>query len=76
MLYYNHSRRKGEKKMKSPRWQIESHWINDNGICETYRFNQVYTNLDEAVKAYEDYVRLCTNGWYDLIEITEKVISL
>lgn len=62
--------------MKSPRWQIESHWINDDGICETYRFNQIYTNLDEAVKAYEDYVRLCTYGWYDLIEITEKVISL
>jgi len=62
--------------MKSPRWQIEYHWINDDGICETRRFNQVYTNLDEAIKAYEDYVRLCTYGWYDLIEITEKVISL
>ena len=62
--------------MKSPRWQIESHWINDEGICETYRYNQVYTNLDEAVKAYEDYVRLSTYGWYDLIEITERVISL
>ena len=62
--------------MKSPRWQIESHWINDEGICETYRYNQVYTNLDEAVKAYEDSVRLEGYGWYDLIEITERVISL
>ena len=62
--------------MKSPRWQIESHWINDEGICETYRYNQVYTNLDEAVKAYMDYVKLEGYGWYSLIEITEKVISL
>lgn len=62
--------------MKSPRWQIEYHWINDEGICETYRYNHVFTNLDAAVKAYEDYVRLEGGGWYDLIEITEKVISI
>lgn len=31
--------------MKSPRWQIEYHWINDEGICETYRFNKVYKGL-------------------------------
>jgi hypothetical protein len=62
--------------MKSPRWQIESHWINDDGICETYRFAKVYTNLDEAIKDYEDSVRLAGYGWYDLVEITEKVISL
>lgn len=61
--------------MKSPRWQIEEHWINDEGICETHRFNQIYTNLDTAIKDYEDYVRLEGSGWYDLIEITEKVIS-
>ena len=62
--------------MKSPRWQIEHNWINDEGICETYRFNQVYTNLDEAVKAYKDYVRIEGYGWFNLIEITEKVISI
>lgn len=61
--------------MKSPRWQIEYHWINDEGIRETYRYNHVFTNLDAAIKAYEDYVRLEGGGWYDLIEITEKVIS-
>lgn len=61
--------------MKSPRWQIEEHWINDDDVHETYRFNQIYTNLDDAIQAYEDYVRLSTYGWYDLIEITEKVIS-
>jgi len=62
--------------MKSPRWQIEYHWINDEGICETYRFTKIYTNLDEAIKSYEDYVRLEGNGWYSLVEITERVISI
>lgn len=62
--------------MKSPRWQIEHHFINDEGLCETYRFNKVYTNLDEAIKDYEDSVKLEGYGWYDLIEITERVISL
>ena len=62
--------------MKNRRWQIEHHFINDYGICESYRFNKVYTNLDEAVKDYEDAVRLEGYGWYNLIEITERVISL
>ena len=61
--------------MKNRRWQIEHHFINDYGICESYRFKKVYTNLDEAVKDYEDAVRLEGYGWYDLIEITERVIS-
>ena len=68
--------RKRWRRMKSPRWQIEHHFINDEGLCETYRFNKIYTNLDEAVKDYEDAIRLEGYGWYDLIEITERVISL
>jgi len=62
--------------MKSPRWQIECHWISDDDEYKTRRFNQIYTNLDDAIKAYEDYVRLSTYGWYELIEIAEKVISI
>lgn len=62
--------------MKSPRWQIDYNWINDEGICETYRFNKVYTNLDEAVNAYMDCVKLEGYGWYSLTEITERVVSL
>ena len=68
--------RKRWRRMKSPRWQIDHHWINDEGICETYRFNKVYTNLDEAIKAYKDYIRIEGYGWYNIIEITERIISL
>ena len=57
------------------KWRIDYHFIDDDGRVVTNQRYE-YTDLDKAIEDYLTYVRVGGYGWYDLVEITEKVISV
>lgn len=57
------------------KWRIDYHFIGDDGRVVTNQQHE-YTDLDKAIEDYLTYMRLSGYGWYDLVEITEKVISV
>lgn len=56
------------------KWRIDYHFIDNDGRVITNQFKYEYTDLDKAIEDYLTYVRVGGYGWYDLVEITEKVI--
>lgn len=57
------------------KWRIDYHFIDDDGRVVTNQRYE-YTDLDKAIEDYLTYMRVGGYGWYDLVEITEKVISV
>lgn len=58
------------------KWQIEHLWLDSEAGCKCQRFELVYTDIDKAIEDYMAYVNLGLGGWFQLVEITEKVISI
>lgn len=56
-------------------WRIDWHYIDDDGILKTIPM-QLCKTIDSAIECYSSYVRMMGTGWYDLVELYEKVISL
>lgn len=57
------------------KWRIDHSFIDEDDHVVTVAMHE-YRGLDAAIHDYEAYIALEGYGWYTLIEITEKVITL